>query len=323
MVSQFSVFGMCISRNIFMDELNKGYKSFFNINHSIEGISIISLMSDPIEFDEALINSDDEFVNLCIKEDLTKNYINTIKTAKLDYILIDTLYDADEPIIKYDENSYISDSFRFKMCDFRNQVKDKPRLTISDNFEEFMKLWETAYNQFFELVQKNRYNPRVILNCARASYTYQNEGSLVEHPDFKRRSLRINRNMDVMDKKLLETYDIDVLPFDYSTLIDLNHIFSPSIAHYEKPYYSTKSDQLKKIVARYDHLDYDDEINVEFRRLARENIIKDINIRQLKEKNELLKLKSDSPYEVPDSKSNSSSMRLNIANKFRNLKKRK
>ena len=85
MVSQFSVFGMCVSRNIFMNELNKGYKSFFNINHSIEGISIISLMSNPIEFDEALINSDDEFVNLCIKEDLSKNYINTIKTAKLDF----------------------------------------------------------------------------------------------------------------------------------------------------------------------------------------------------------------------------------------------
>lgn len=323
MVSQFSVFGTCVSRNIFIDKLNAGYKSFFNINHSIEGISIISLMSNPIEFDEALINADDKFVNRCIKEDLTKNYVNTIKTAKLDYILIDTMFDSHESVIEYDENSYITDSFRFKMCDFRNQAKDKPRLSISDNFEEFMKLWEDSYNQFFELVQENKYNPKVILNCARASYIYQHEGRLVESPDLKMKSLKINRYMDIMDKKLLENYDIDVLPFDYNTLIDLNHIFSVSYSHYEKPYYSAKSDQLKKIVARYDHLDYDDEINVEFRRLARENIIKDINIRQLKEKNELLKLKSDSPYEVPDSKSNSSSIRLNIANKFRNLKKRK
>lgn len=312
MISQFSVFGTCVSRNIFMDVLNEGYKSHFNINHSVEGINIISLMSNPIDFDEALINSEDDFENECIKEDLTKNYINTIKNAKLDYILIDTMIDALEPIIRYDENSYITDSFRFKSCEFRNQVKDKPSFRICDNTEEFMRLWEDAYQRFFKFVGENKSHPKVILNCAKASYTYRHENMLVESPDFKRISLKLNRYKDMLDKKLLENYDIDVLPFDPNTLIDVNHIFSPNYAHYEKSYYATKNDQLLKIVARNERLDYDDEQNVEIRRLARENVINDIISNQPSDEKDGL-----------DSKSSKDSKSWKLLSKLKNFKKRK
>lgn len=63
MVVEISTLGSCASRNIFNSQLNENYKSYFHINHSIEVVTLISLMSNPIEYDDKLINSD----NIVIK----------------------------------------------------------------------------------------------------------------------------------------------------------------------------------------------------------------------------------------------------------------
>ena len=90
MVIQISTLGSCSSRNIFNSDINPYYKSFFSINHSLEAVNMISLMSKPIDFDEKLLNSPIKYDNTCIWEDLTKNYRNTLKTLDVDYLIIDT-----------------------------------------------------------------------------------------------------------------------------------------------------------------------------------------------------------------------------------------
>ena len=57
MVSEFSTMGSCASRIIFNSSVNHNYKEFFHINDSLEVVSIVSLMSNPIEYDESLLNS--------------------------------------------------------------------------------------------------------------------------------------------------------------------------------------------------------------------------------------------------------------------------
>ena len=70
MTSEFSTFGSCASRNIFNSDLNKDYKDYFHINHSIERVNTISLMSDPVDFNGALVNAGHEYDNTCVIEDL-------------------------------------------------------------------------------------------------------------------------------------------------------------------------------------------------------------------------------------------------------------
>ena len=79
MLSEISTFGSCTSRNIFNSSINENYKQFFNINHSIESVNLISLMSKPIKFDETLINSSDNYDNTCVKEDLSKKYTELLE----------------------------------------------------------------------------------------------------------------------------------------------------------------------------------------------------------------------------------------------------
>ena len=56
-IKEFSVFGSCASRVIFNEKFTPGYKKTMHINFSVEGSSLVSLMSKPHPFDPKLINS--------------------------------------------------------------------------------------------------------------------------------------------------------------------------------------------------------------------------------------------------------------------------
>lgn len=99
MIAEFSTMGSCSSRSIFNSTINKDYKSYFNINHFIERVSIISLMSKPVDYDSDLINSDHDYDNYCVNEDLSKRYMDFIKNENYDYILLDNYFDAFYKII--------------------------------------------------------------------------------------------------------------------------------------------------------------------------------------------------------------------------------
>ena len=89
-ITEFSTFGSCSSRNIFNSKINKDYKKYFKINKSVEASTLISLMSTPIEVDEKLLKSNNKYDTICVKDDLSKDFLNFIKKDYVDYIILDT-----------------------------------------------------------------------------------------------------------------------------------------------------------------------------------------------------------------------------------------
>ena len=281
MVSNFSTFGSCASRLIFNSDVNKDYKKFFKIEHSIEAVTIISLMSKPIEFEEYLLDSDNPYDNVCVMEDLSKKYLDTVQNTDLDYIIIDTYFDAFYDIIKIDENLFISDSERLEHCSFHKNIKNKVRLNIHNNFEEYFELWKDAYHRFFNTINKNKHNPIIILNCSKSVYKYCDGGKIIERPDFKQIALKTNKFRTLFDNYIMENFDVEVLSFDKNTLTDINHFFNIHPAHYENKYYQLKNQQLTEIIDRNNRLSFDDGLNVKFRKLSREKIIKENEVELL------------------------------------------
>ena len=55
MVSKFTVFGSCTCRDVFYSGLNKNYKDFFEIGPTGIRLSFISIMQEPVEYEEKKI----------------------------------------------------------------------------------------------------------------------------------------------------------------------------------------------------------------------------------------------------------------------------
>lgn len=293
MTKNFSTMGSCASRNIFNSDINENYKSFFTVDHSIERVNMISLMSNPIEYDESLINCEKEYSNICVIEDLSKRYLDSIKEGKFDYIIYDTYFDVDFNIIEIDENTFITDSYSLKETDLYDSFKGKRRISIYKNFDEYFKLYKESCELFFDFFYSNCENTIFILNTARSLYRYLDEGSILENENFKRVSKRDKRYRDILDKYIAENYDVEILPFRKDTLLNKDHIFGFTPTHYEEKYYQEKNLELNNIIKINDLLDYDDEANKEIRNIKRENFLLNIERDDLKGKNDDLTKEMD------------------------------
>ncbi|WP_405268188.1 DUF6270 domain-containing protein [Methanobrevibacter sp.] len=302
MKAEFSTLGSCSSRNIFNSNLNKNYKDYFNINHSIERVSMISLMSNSIEYDSNLINSGHEYDNVCVTEDLSKRYLHSIKNENFDYILLDTFFDVNFNVIQVNQDSYITESYSLKHTDMHDEFIGCKRISISDNSDEYFILWKKYCDLFFSYLNENSEDTRIILNCSRSVYRYRDNNSIIEDLKLKNESLSSNRYQDILDSHILENYDVEVLPFNYNTLLDRNHIFGIAPTHFESDYYRQKTVQLKDIIRMNELFDYGDEAYSNFRSLKRENAIlkmklydlNEFEVHELRDENAKLKEEIDS-----------------------------
>lgn len=273
MIKEFATLGSCSSRNIFYSKLNENYKDYFKINDSLEFVNMVSLMSDPIEFDEASVNTNTKYNDNYIKMDLNKKYLDFLKESQnIEYLIIDTFFDVEFNNLIVGKNQYITESTRFKDTSFYETVKDNERISIQDNFDEYFELWKDSYKRFFEFLHENCPNFKVILNCSRSVFRYLKDGEIHEHPGFVIRA-RDNKYRNILDTHILENYDVDILPFDDTTLTDITHIFGRHPTHYETRYYTEKTEQLNEIIKRNETLGLDDDFNRHIRQMLRNNHI--------------------------------------------------
>lgn len=263
MVVEISTLGSCASRNIFNSQLNENYKSYFHINHSIEVVTLISLMSNPIEYDDKLINSDNEYSNQNVLEDLDKSFLNFLKKGKIDYLIIDTYFDVLADVIIFGKNQFITNSHHLESTDFNNLVVDKPKFSLRSDYERYFELWKEACDKFFKFMEDNCNNIKIILNCNRSVSKYYDGDKLVESDNLKS-YLSLNKYRDILDSYILENYDVEVLEFDDNTLAFKNHIFGLGSTHYESKYYTDKTNQLNEIINRNSSEDelYNDQIKL-------------------------------------------------------------
>ncbi len=270
MVKEISTLGSCASRNIFNSQLNKNYKEYFHINHSIEVVTLISLMSIPIKYDSNLINSDNKYSNQNVIEDLDKSFLLFLKKQEIDYLILDTYFDVLAEIIVYGENQFITNSYHLESTDFNNLLMDKERINLRRNFEQYFSLWKEACDNFFDFFNNHCKSVGLILNCNRSVSKFYDGNNIVEDDNLKN-FLSLNKYRDILDRYILENYDVDVLKFDNTTLAFKDHIFGLASTHYEPKYYLDKTIQLNEIINRNDL--YDEDYNKIARSLKRTQVL--------------------------------------------------
>lgn len=256
MVSEFSIFGSCTCRDIFNSTINKNYKDYFHINDSGIRMSFISIMQNPVNYskDSLKIYPDIEmnnFFSLWIEQDLNKSFLKNLKRTKSEYLLIDTYYDVNFGVIDIGDENYITNNIKIDQTDFYKNLDFKRTLTIQSDTEDYLRLWEQNCESFFNFLEVNCKNLKIILNPTRhVSKLLKEDCSIITIDSYKEDCNKYNKYRDLLDSYIAKNFDVDVVYFNENTLSDENHLWGASSLHYEESYFREITQQLRDIIKR-------------------------------------------------------------------------
>lgn len=283
MVTKFTVFGSCSSRDIFFSGINKNYKDFFEIGEDGTRLSLISIMQPPINYDENSLKifpetKDNINFSNWIKKDLDKTFLKVLKENNFEYMVFDTYYDATFGIVDIGDGQFITNNIGLDKTDFFKNLEYKRLFRIEYDIDNYYKLWKENCKLFFNYMHENCPQLKVILNCSRPVYKFSsNEQS--ENLELKQMLHTSHIYFrDLFDRYILENFDVDVLIFDEKTLANKNHIWGIHPTHYETKYYQEKTNQLNKIIYRNKTLNYNDELNIKIRQLRRKLSLQNLTV---------------------------------------------
>lgn len=307
MVSKFTVFGSCTCRDVFYSEINRNYKDFFEIGPTGIRLSFISIMQEPVKYEEKDIEifpKTSKNINFTtwIKKDFDKTFLKDLKRENFEYILMDTYYDTNFGIVDIGNNRYVTNNIRLDETAFYEKLEYKRVLTIYDNTEEYFEIWKRHCDMFFEFLKENCPNTKIILNPSRHVYRKLNEDwEIIESDLFKIECEKFNKYRDLLDEYIIKNFDVDVLYFDENTLARENHFWGCSSLHYTPLYFEGINNQLNLII----ELDKtnDKQANEELRKEKRKKLLaiiekrneerkKSINNKNNKEKQIFRKVKN-------------------------------
>lgn len=288
MVSEVTVFGSCTCRDIFNSTLNRDYKKYFHIGPTGIRLSFISIMQDPVIYSKDSLkltpdNKENRNFSLWIKLDLDKTFLDVLKKEKFEYMLMDTYYDVDFGIVDIGGN-YITNNVKLNQTEFFENLEHKRFMKINYSTEEYFELWKKNCDLFFEFIEANCPNLKIILNPSRhVNKLLKEDGSIVYSKKFDEYCVRYNPYRDLLDEYIAENFDVDVLYFDESFSAPENHLWGPSSLHYEESYFDSMTTQLNDSIKRNSILSDSslNSLNMMFRQQNRDILLFKINNRKV------------------------------------------
>lgn len=262
MKTKVALLGSCISRDVFNSHFVPNYKEFFEVITDVQRTTLISLMQDPVEIEECLIdisphNSKNIARTRCISNDLNKFFLRNLIEMDVDYLIIDNYFEVLYGILYYD-NTIISNNFwDLPETQFYQNMSDKLNLNLYENFDEYFCIWSKYCDLFFKFLALYCPNVKVILNQARqTNQVMKSDGSCYINNDFTKTMNSTNPLLEKLDSYIMDNFNVHVLRFDYdNTYCDESHIWGFAPMHFHKNYHDTLFNKLKSIIFENQSLD--------------------------------------------------------------------
>ncbi|MCD8799435.1 XcbB/CpsF family capsular polysaccharide biosynthesis protein [Mammaliicoccus sciuri] len=241
MTIKIATIGSCVTRDNFNSNFNPHYKDYFELVAHQHQSSIISMMSNNTSFTKTSEFSDaTAFRKRHITNEFNKSFINEIKEKKPEYILIDLYADIKYGVVKFDDETYITNNKHFKNLP---ELKNKPTLDLYKNFDEYLSLWKYYTNNLFDFIQKELPESKVILVNARY---HDKLSDIISLHDIRRdqgiKSLDIdlmNKMWHILDEFILDNYNVIVLDTKHENyFLDKNHPWGMYYLHFENFFYN-------------------------------------------------------------------------------------
>ena len=248
MKTKIGIWGTCVTRDIFRSKFND-YNEYFEIVSALERISMVSLMGDSIEFDEEDItiyplDKRNEFDTELLRNDLSKDFLKNMD-EDIEYLIIDEVSDAYFGLIKIN-NTYITNNFwSYPKTKFYETISENDRLSLNYNFKEYFEVWTDSCDRFFEYIQKNFPNLKIILNKFRASSrVLKSDGSSYVDEDFQEIADFHNPFLEILENYMETNHDVIVIDCTKDIFANEDHIWGYSPFHLYDTFYNNAFEKI-------------------------------------------------------------------------------
>ena len=234
------VIGSCFSRSMFRSEeyFNQGYKDLFTIPLTFFHSSLISLMSKRLEDNDYLLIHDLLGHEVCryIEVEFLKNVKERIKSARVEYIVIDNYSDAALEVVRVDDCSFLTYNKYFSESIYKRKFSGREIFVPGE--KKHIERYRAALKSFFLLLQELDLDKKLVLIGGRLS-EFRTQS---ERWESKMGWIKItNRNWDIYDAIFLDEFkNAKYIDMRYTNWIsDVNSPITggASPSHYQSEFY--------------------------------------------------------------------------------------
>lgn len=252
---KLAIIGSCPSRDPFNSKFGTGYKNFYEVVMTHFQMSVISSMSEPVEYEEKKLEGVNPAKINEVKSDLEKDLLSNLLKSNPEYIIMDFWADHFFGAIKLSDGKFITNNeWRVKLTQFYKEQQNAEIIEMYKNPEYFLSIWKDSIDKFFQFVQDKLPDTKVIIHKARNVKLYLDDDNV-------RKELRNApgiRSIDVdefnslwatMDDYVISKYNpyvIDV--FNDKFFTHNKHPWGKLYVHYNRQYYLDFLSDLHRVV---------------------------------------------------------------------------
>ena len=262
MVIRVGMLGSCESRDLFNSAINTNYKDYFLLEIDTLRTSFISLMQKPQHIDNNLLKIYPETpssikASSFLKEDFEKTFFEKLNQTEIDVLIIDNYFEVRFGVGYFDGILLTNNDWDLYKTEFYKNTNHIKTITMLNNTNEFFELWRKYCDLFFEYMNNNFPEIKIILNMARLTGIVEKEdGSKYIDENFTKIANQFNPLINRLDTYIINHYNVDVLDFDFENFnLAENHPWGISPNHYNSNYYSNLTEQIISIKNSYDSLE--------------------------------------------------------------------
>lgn len=246
--------GTCFSRSIFKSDeyFNPTYKKYFNIKKTIFHNSFISIFSDEIKYDyskiEDLKTGDaGNYIGMEFKKDIENLFIDN----DFQLVIVDNYIDATSPIVKYNNNSYLTYNKYLSESIFKRFFSSCE--IIYPGSKKHLELYKKSIIDFNKILSKYNIENIVLVGGRLSKFKIDEQINQIYMWDDKIDwILDVNKNWDEVDKIFLEEIPNSVY-IDKRKTFWKSDIHSPIIggaspSHYQSEYYKELFEDILKFL---------------------------------------------------------------------------
>ncbi|WP_029542165.1 DUF6270 domain-containing protein [Selenomonas sp. AB3002] len=250
----------CFSRSIFKSDsfFNPSYKQYFSVRKTLFHNSFISLLSAPIKYD--YLNIDDlitgdagKYVNVEFNKDLKK----ILESYNCQLIVVDNYIDATCPVIKFQDNSYLTYNKYFSESIFKRFFSSCK--VIYPGSKEHLHLYKKSVKKFHSLLSVFKIRNIVLVGGRLCKYKIDTDTQTTTVWNDKMEWISdTNCAWDYVDQAFLREFSsaiyLDKRKTNWKSDINTPLIGGASPSHYQSGYYKEMFSELLSFICGDDKI---------------------------------------------------------------------
>lgn len=249
---KIAVLGSCVSRDPFNSKFIPDYSKYAKCVFHQNQMSMVSLVSPPITFDESDIFGLSPFDANHFKTELSKIFFDKMFECQPDYLILDFYGDLYYGIQKVGEDSWITNKkwLFSKTRQYHNlDLRETMSLFSKNDKEVYLELWRNGIKCLFDFLKRELPSCKVIVNKARFVDIYLDAttGRFCKVGD-KHRYINVdvyNKWWDALDNYVIKNYNTYTLNYESKTYYSVeDHPWGMFYVHYNNEFYQDFTRQL-------------------------------------------------------------------------------